>query len=43
MPETPPHYGQFAPEDRLTGIADPVVEVVRQTKEYLEREVFTDG
>jgi sugar phosphate isomerase/epimerase len=30
-----PHYGQFAAEDRLTGVEDPVLEVVRRTREYL--------
>lgn len=32
-----PHYGQFAEKDKLTDVADPVLEVVRRTKEYLQQ------
>lgn len=32
-----PHYGQFAPEDRLEGCEDPVLEVVSRTTAYLKR------
>jgi sugar phosphate isomerase/epimerase len=32
-----PHYGQFAEADKLTEVADPVLEVVRRTLAYLRR------
>ena len=31
-----PHYGQFAEADQLTGIADPIVEVLRRSLAYLQ-------
>jgi len=36
-----PHYGQFAPADKLTHVADPVLEVVRQTMQFLQTEILT--
>ena len=32
-----PHYGQFSESDKFKGINDPVLEVVRLTKEYLKQ------
>jgi sugar phosphate isomerase/epimerase len=37
-----PHYGQFADADKLAGVDDPVLEVVRITKAYLE-EILPGG
>jgi len=30
-----PHYGQFAEADKLTDVEEPVLDVVRQTLDYL--------